>query len=689
MPYAIGGNPRCWAPPVYTFQRCCVPESASTAASPFGELVVEAHPLANVALETLRRSSRAGGASGDFEVSDCGVGGEGTVDACAAGESRATVWWRQRWACPPPISERGRDGESLEPGGVKGACAHPQFEDGLWSVVHELAHLSVSFAQSVPGDAALAALLAAAIRLAHAVRELWCTLRWWQCFPGGDFLRRKALAQVCALIDLAFFQVAGLGGIEGELGQLLWPGGLRSAGEPFGLCGLWQEGSGGGPAQLVSAASGPIYFALEDRLRSLGTARWPSVPGLRAHYGNTLVGQPLVPHQGGPGGSFVHFAMPLEFNPACAGIAQRPEKAPFYSAEGHGLWVDSTGTLTWHLSILDIAEVLLAMTGEDWAIVNVGAEDGGCHSSGQKYWMYDPANCLLEANPRAGAVLLEGNADSLRALRGRVRGRGGRALCVGDYVTPEGAMDALLSATVCDDGDAGVAAEVAAEAERLRRRVAAGDVDLLKVDVDFGDCDFLEALTPSLRPKFVHAEMNPHYPPPFAQRQHFDAEVLAAMSSHPSDLPGAGGPAHWIRGCSLSGIAQAIGGQEQYVLLQVEFDHALFVRADLAPRAAPLWPRMAPLRLWDHWLSGYFCHPLRYMAREDERIAGFDFRMFVPPGYAEGSESAMREAEASMRALLVASGGAENEPRRSSTAAYTKADGGRFPFSLQRCDACG
>lgn len=40
------------------------------------------------------------------------------------------------------------------------------------------------------------------------------------------------------------------------------------------------------------------------------------------------------PLQGGPGGSFVHFAMPLEFNPACAGIAQRPEKAPFYSAEG-------------------------------------------------------------------------------------------------------------------------------------------------------------------------------------------------------------------------------------------------------------------------------------------------------------------------------------------------------------------
>lgn len=675
-PFALRGHSQCWQPPVYTFDRCCTPASTSTAVGLHMQLVIPAggRGTSAVALAALRRLTQ-GNASSPWRSAltlpawAAGPGaatvGVGERDLAAAAQAPQPAWavvWRQRQLCPPAIADRGPDGESLEPSGP-GSCQHPRLEDHFWVTVHETTHVALAFSQSAPGDPSLAPLFAAGIRFASAIRELWCVLRWWHCFALGMEGRTRLLEEVCAVIDLVLVQIAG--GQEGHGFCTRW----NSTREPLG--------------RLVVEAMAPFFDDLDERLaKQWSTKRWTMVGGLKAHYGSPHHGKPLVAYQGGPGGSFMHFAAPTEFNPACEGIARRPADAPYYSAEGHALWVDSTGTLTWHLSILDVAEALLA-SHQDWVIVNLGAEDGGCHSAGQRFWMYDPANCLLEANPRAGGVVLEGNTTSLFTLRKRYAGKE-HVLCVTDYTTPDSIRDAILAAKPCDGGLSG------AKAAAVRESIAAGIVDFLKVDVDFGDCDFLEALVPHLRPRFVHAEMNPHYPPPFAQRQHFDAELASGGGGHPSDLPGVGGPAHWIRGCSLSGIAEALGGRTHYVLAQVEFDHALFVRADLARQVLPNWPRMEQLRLWDHWLASYHCHPLRHIAREDERTAGYDFRRFVPAGFWEGDAKAGAEAEAAMRELLIASGGIEMPPPLHQAAGLAARGARRgFPFSLKRCEACG
>ncbi|CAE8688861.1 unnamed protein product, partial [Polarella glacialis] len=198
-------------------------------------------------------------------------------------------------------------------------------------------------------------------------------------------------------------------------------------------------------------------------------------------------------------------------------------------------------------------------------------------------------------------------------------------------------------------------------------------------------------------PKIVHVEMNPHYPPPFAQRQHFDTALLEQIlhTKGDIDLP------NWVRGCSLSAISQVLGGPAEYALVQVEFDHALFVRKDLVHQAVPSWPRLSQMRLWDHWLAGFQCHPLRRIARESEREAGFDFRTLVPkesPYNNNNNKNNNNKIEAEMRQILHWSGGVERPVPSSLLASglspaepdILASDGGlRIPFSLELCEECG
>eukprot|EP00747_Dinoflagellata_sp_TGD_P015632 gnl/TRDRNA2_/TRDRNA2_124470_c0_seq2.p1 gnl/TRDRNA2_/TRDRNA2_124470_c0~~gnl/TRDRNA2_/TRDRNA2_124470_c0_seq2.p1 ORF type:complete len:334 (-),score=54.62 gnl/TRDRNA2_/TRDRNA2_124470_c0_seq2:63-1064(-) len=308
-----------------------------------------------------------------------------------------------------------------------------------------------------------------------------------------------------------------------------------------------------------------------------------------------------------------------------------------------------------------------------WTLVNLGAEDGGCHHGRDKYWMHDPANCLLEEEPRWSGILIEGDPATLPSLRKRYAERD-NVLCVGGLLTPEKARAAILAAQPC--GGDGVPRS--AKAEQVVANVAAGKVDLLKVDVDWGDCDFIEKLAEWMTPKFVHAEVNPYFPPPYSLRQHFDERLLRSGLLHTQ-------PARWefVRGCSLSGIAQALGGPQKYVLAQLEFDHALFVRKDIAPRALPLWPRAGQLRLWDHWLANYHCHPLRRVIRTDERALRFDFRSIVATDVA-----LQQEAEEAMRRLLKICGALEMPRDHMSKHQWNLLEP-RVPVSLERCEECG
>ena len=138
----------------------------------------------------------------------------------------------------------------------------------------------------------------------------------------------------------------------------------------------------------------------------------------------------------------------------------------------------------------------------------------------------------------------------------------------------------------------------------------------------------------------------------------------------------------------MSGLSQALGGPSQYALVQVEFDHALFIRRDLAPEVLPLWPEMERLHLLDHWLAGYQCNPLRRVARDDEREASFDFRSLVPH---DSTATSIANAEAAMRHLLTSAKGVELPRERIASFLDSGGlnDGWRFPFSLERCEACG
>jgi hypothetical protein len=121
---------------------------------------------------------------------------------------------------------------------------------------------------------------------------------------------------------------------------------------------------------------------------------------------------------------------------------------------------------------------------------------------------------------------------------------------------------------------------------------------LLKVDIDRADCRMAAALS-VLRPKVIHVELNPIFPPPFGiapeyrdgedwtDHRHFPREALDTCFANNA-------------GCSLSATAALL---PDYKLLQVEKEDAVFVRNDLAHIFEPFTSRS----LSTHWRLGYFC----------------------------------------------------------------------------------
>lgn len=665
-PYVLRGNPKCWQSPAYTFERCCVPVSVSTATV----LDVGISIPRTRALESARQRLA--------KLDDCSGRRQRTnfkemERISLRNDSEAEFSWRQPWACPPFLEavSTGRDHHQSHD-----SCLHPEVdEEALYLSVHEINFLAVTFAQTVPSDEKLVPLLTRAVRLAASLQELYCLARWWNCFGQRKGVIECMWGTLCLLAEIYILQMASLLGSYGK---------IHKDGVEISL--------GGGPvcnrmpdkdlAGVIQALTSFLSEVLSKPLQSRwGVNRWPELSDLSSDLGTPMTGSTLVSFQGGPGcEKLFHYSAALEFNPACEWIGLRPS-GPFFAGEGYSVGTDSSGLLSWHLSIWEISESLLAMGSEEWVIINLGAFDGGCHKHGTQYWMYDPANCLLELNRKAGGVLIEGSPPNHTALRLQYSDRA-NVLCVEDYVQPETVARVVLDAKPCHSTGSGNETDV------VRSRLKAGNIDLLKIDVDFGDCDFLEALVPKFRPKYVHAEFVPHYPPPFAFRQHYAPDISDRPETHPSVNPGNGGPENWMRGCSLTGLAQALrknGGK--YVLLQVEFDHALFVRADIADEFVPNWPRSKNLSLWDHWLAGCHCSPVRDLNRPDGRNSGFDFRMLLPPGFAEGRPDALNYSEALLRTFLTSSGGVEMPADFVQYAASSFS--GKFPFSMDRCMECG
>ena len=117
----------------------------------------------------------------------------------------------------------------------------------------------------------------------------------------------------------------------------------------------------------------------------------------------------------------------------------------------------------------------------------------------------------------------------------------------------------LLAASPCDTEAPSV------NASRTVRMLQNGKCDLLKIDVDFGDCDLAEALIHELQPKLVHVEVNPHFPPPLAFRHHFSASLLTELQGGAAEIDGKElphylkGAAPLLTGCSVAAYKQVLG----------------------------------------------------------------------------------------------------------------------------------
>eukprot|EP00933_Yihiella_yeosuensis_P033256 TRINITY_DN26992_c0_g1_i1.p1 TRINITY_DN26992_c0_g1~~TRINITY_DN26992_c0_g1_i1.p1 ORF type:complete len:707 (-),score=110.39 TRINITY_DN26992_c0_g1_i1:28-2055(-) len=651
------GHPGCWSSPAFTFQRCCLPESISTAAAENAQLILQKHERAYTAISQLQAAHR--GSPGLLEIA------EGTG-------SGVMVTWRQGWSCPP---DAARDRVANISDGGK-SCAHDRFDDQGHAYSKILAGMALESAHSAPGDDRHIPPLSGLLRLSGALAEFDCLMRWWKCFDvSEEVLRDEILAQVCSIIDLSLMQLAaGLTGVNDALSQLFW-----RKNDKGGACARWTA-EGHSLREMIQAMASLMFDSLDNRMKQVGDhTRWTAL--MRSVQDGNLFMMIVRPEMRArpPGNFFYHFSDAVEFNPICGKLKERPTTTPFFTGSWDRPWLDSTFSLTWHLFITDVIDSLRLFAaskpdlGLSWTVVNLGAEDGGCNHGNLRYWMVDPANCLLETDAKFGGVLVEGDPETMGQARERYRGRAD-VLCSEKFITPENVKTSLLSATPCDGSS-----EEQAETKEMKEKLRAGDIDLLKIDVDDGDCDFLEAMVPWLRPKVIHAEMNPHFPPPWVMRQNHVDGLIGARREPDSKLR------QWVRGCSLSGISQAIGGPSKYVIVQVEFDHALFVRRDWV-EALPLWSEMKDLRLWDHWLAGYQCHALRRVDREDERELGYDFRKLVSDKPISDAD-ARKKQESAMRDLLIFAEGVESakgSPRLSIVNGRP-----RIPFTLEVCESCG
>lgn len=124
----------------------------------------------------------------------------------------------------------------------------------------------------------------------------------------------------------------------------------------------------------------------------------------------------------------------------------------------------------------------------------------------------------------------------------------------------------------------------------------------------------------------VHVEVNPHFPPPLAFRQHFSPLLLNKIIENYTYI--IEGIVALLVGCSISAYKEALG--PEYELLHVEFDHALFARREYRQYLPPSINSPAGVSSdYRKWLAGFLCHPARRTLRGDIQEASFDLREWV------------------------------------------------------------
>jgi len=232
-------------------------------------------------------------------------------------------------------------------------------------------------------------------------------------------------------------------------------------------------------------------------------------------------------------------------------------------------------------------------------VVNFGAKTGECARADPNagadpinpsrltdvQYDLDPANCLVNEHGFTG-IFLEAEKMHIEAMQALFRTR--PEVFVLQMFVSEGTLFEFWDA--------------ADEPTRDKIR----EMDLFKMDIDGVQmCSLMQALATQrwFRPKLVHVEVNPHFPPPLEYATVHEGDIpdwYESGSKSEAVFPEA------FHGCSLGAMQRAL--DKDYELLQLEHHDAVFVRSDLV---APLARRGITLRpVLDVWLHGWFCSPL-------------------------------------------------------------------------------
>eukprot|EP00929_Paragymnodinium_shiwhaense_P020892 TRINITY_DN13781_c0_g1_i7.p1 TRINITY_DN13781_c0_g1~~TRINITY_DN13781_c0_g1_i7.p1 ORF type:complete len:456 (-),score=72.11 TRINITY_DN13781_c0_g1_i7:225-1592(-) len=193
-------------------------------------------------------------------------------------------------------------------------------------------------------------------------------------------------------------------------------------------------------------------------------------------------------------------------------------------------------------------------------IVNLGAHDGTCMVGNVQV---DIANCAFDNGLRGFAI--EGNPEASKSLVGKwplVEVHQG-------FVSPEEASAAIAA---------------------YLKLIGEATIDILKVDVDHADCDFVETILASSLPlpAVLVVEYNPIMPPPIRYRERFSQDQLerfGAASDTAREAISARNGHHWV-GCSLQAWQDVVSSAGPgYSALQIELGDIVFVRNDIAAKA--------------------------------------------------------------------------------------------------------
>lgn len=243
-------------------------------------------------------------------------------------------------------------------------------------------------------------------------------------------------------------------------------------------------------------------------------------------------------------------------------------------------------------------------------VINFGAADGECGSGDD--WNADPANCLIAAGD--AALLVEGDEHWFPRLQERFGHRANVSLILRFL-------------------ELGKAADLIRE-HLARMPEASASPDLLKVDVDHADCEFMHEALQAAHPKVVHVEYMPMAPPPWEYAQRYQSRLLdvrlnsrtvpllasEVSREHVKEDVVDSGLGLEMTGCSLGAFLSRAPG---YALLSVGDEEAVLVRRDLLPALG-----VRELDAWDGWVEGALCHPLHNL-RPDLVAWGFDFRVLA------------------------------------------------------------